>query len=81
MSLRVKEPFGCSDGRDGWYAFAEGDFVDDDHPAVKGREALFETVDDFTARTKQRPVTAVEQATAAPGERRHVSPKPESKGK
>ncbi len=40
------------------YAVHAGDVVPPSHPAVKGREQLFE------------PVSPVETATAAPGERR-----------
>lgn len=50
-----------------------GDLVDSDHAAYRYNKAAFVPVDDF-----------VEQATAAPGEKRNVAPKPakpESKAK
>lgn len=43
-------------------ALAAGDLVDPDHPIVKGREELFTPWDG--------PRFSVEQATAAPGEKR-----------
>lgn len=52
-----------------------GDLVDDNDPAVKGRERMFETVEANARRATDRaagkPVEGViEQATAAPGEKR-----------
>ena len=55
-----------------------GDLVEADDPAVKGREDKFETVEANAHRATDRragkPVEGViEQATAAPGEKRAVS--------
>lgn len=52
-----------------------GDLVDENDPCVKGRESLFETVEAnvhrATDRAAGKPVDGIiEQATAAPGERR-----------
>jgi hypothetical protein len=46
---------------------AAGDVFDAASPVVRGREALFEPVEGAVARSVE-----VEQATAAPGERRNV---------
>jgi hypothetical protein len=46
-----------------------GYLVEDGHPVLKGREHLFEDADTHVARRDKR----VEQATAAPGEKRAVS--------
>jgi hypothetical protein len=61
-----------------------GDLVDDGDPVIKGREHLFESVDAYVAARQPGAVlppgpAEVEQATAAPGERRSVRPvaKPE----
>ncbi len=54
-TVRAKESF-TADGR----IIAAGLFYDDADPIVKGREALFEPIE----------VVRVEQATAAPGEKR-----------
>lgn len=48
-----------------------GDVFDASDPVVKGREALFEPVDEWAARVQQGP--RIEQATAAPGEKRSVA--------
>lgn len=77
MSLiRCREPFSADvDGVP--RTVAAGALVDESDPIVKGREALFETVDDYAARTNR--VRPVEAATAEPGEKRSVEPKPERK--
>lgn len=46
-----------------------GDLVDKNDPVIKGREALFEDVETYVS---DRTPAPVEQATAAPGERRDV---------
>lgn len=45
-----------------------GALFQDSDPVIKGREGLFEDVDDYIERISNRP----EQATAAPGEKRSV---------
>ncbi|MFB6943192.1 hypothetical protein ACFWGL_17140 [Streptomyces sp. NPDC060286] len=47
-----------------------GQLVEDDDPIVTGREASFESVDAHLAARRPR----VEQATAAPGEPRDLTP-------
>lgn len=56
--LRATTSFATSDR-----TIRTGDLVDSTDPVVKGRESLFELVEVAAART-------VEQATAAPGEKR-----------
>ncbi|GLW32270.1 hypothetical protein [Actinoplanes regularis] len=76
MVLRVKESF--SYDRDGVpLVMRAGDLVPDDDPCVAGREVHFELVEDVASRTS---TSAVETATAAPGERRSVA-KPAAQGK
>lgn len=71
-TLRVKEPFAIDvDGAP--RVFTAGQLVDSTHPAVKGREHLFESLDVYMDRAKP------EQATAAPGEKRSLSKRAESK--
>lgn len=58
--------------------FCAGDLVDGDDPAVKGREELFQPVEDFVQQQTDRKQVGlrgrmVERATAEPGERRTVS--------
>jgi hypothetical protein len=56
-----------------------GDLVDDDDPAVKGREHYFEKVESTVQRATDRREGkdtgdgVIEQATKAPGEKRNVS--------
>jgi len=52
-----------------------GYLVEDGHPLLKGRGHLFEDADTHVARRNER----VEQATAAPGEKRAV-PRPGRRG-
>lgn len=72
--LRCKEPF--SYWADGYpHVIRAGDLVDSADAAVKGREASFEPVEVVAHRTAEPAAAAmlppvVEQATAAPGERR-----------
>lgn len=61
--------------------FCAGDLVDSEDPAVKGREQLFQPVEDFVQQRRDRPQIGlrgrvVERATAEPGERRNVNPLP-----
>ncbi|WP_327160550.1 hypothetical protein [Streptomyces zaomyceticus] len=51
------------------HMFKVGQLVDGDDPVIKGREALFEDVETYVS---DRSATRVEQATAAPGEKRSV---------
>lgn len=51
------------------HTFTAGQLVDESDPACKGREIHFEYVETHVADRKAR----VEQATAAPGERRSVT--------
>lgn len=67
--LRVKEPFSVDvDGSP--RVFTAGQLVDSTNPAVKGREHLFETIDEWMG--QQPGAGGVEQATAAPGEKRSL---------
>lgn len=52
--------------KDGSVRVSVGDLFDSSHPVVKGRESLFESVEDAAAR--KSPKSTVEKATAAPGE-------------
>lgn len=73
--LRVREAFsvlGDPNGR----VYTPGELVSADDPHVKGREHMFETVEDHVAtRAASSPTGAVETATAAPGQRRSRSKK------
>ena len=64
-----------------------GELLDSSHPIVQGREGLFEKVEDFVNSVgrktsvsrgdKPRPSEVLmERATAEPGEKRSVAPKP-----
>jgi hypothetical protein len=76
--LRVREAFAYMVGN---YpdVLRPGDVVASDHPAVKGREDKFESVDTNNARIRDPkaallPATGIiESATAAPGEKRSRS--------
>lgn len=59
-ALRVKAPFAR-----GTRVYTPGEIVSGDDPVVKGNESYFEDVDALVSRS-------VEQATAAPGEKRAV---------
>lgn len=67
--LRVTKAFSVLSDPDG-HVYTPGELVDADHAHVKGREDCFETVE---AHVQARSAN-VEQATAAPGEKRSVSP-------
>lgn len=47
-----------------------GELVDANDPVVQGRDQFFEPVDDYLSRRGTKAAPTVEQATAAPGERR-----------
>lgn len=63
--LRVVEPFSC-DVQGLPRVYSAGDLVHSTDPVVSGRERFFVTVEEFA----DRGAATVEQATAAPGERR-----------
>ena len=68
--LRCIEAFAFSDHKTGVERVVRpGDLVDQKDPLVKGREMWFESVDANVERVSDR---SVEQATAAPGEKRAV---------
>ncbi|HEY9495909.1 MAG TPA: hypothetical protein VIR15_13720 [Intrasporangium sp.] len=69
MTLRVKEAFSVDQG--GFHrVLRPGDLIDESDPVVTpGRRQFFEPVDVAVTREQDR----VEQATAAPGEKRSVS--------
>jgi len=67
--LRVKESFSVLNDPT-CRVYAAGDLVDSNDPVVRGREAHFETVEAVAAKR----AGIVEQATAAPGERRSLTP-------
>ena len=68
--LRVTKAFSVLSDPDG-HVYTPGELVDGDHPHVKGREDCFETVEAHV----QARSASVEQATAAPGEKRSVTTK------
>ncbi len=63
--LRVTKAFSVLSDPTG-HTYTPGELVDASHPHVKGRETNFETVEAHVSARSGR----VEQATAAPGERR-----------
>lgn len=63
--VRVRESFSCSIPGNPAFVAQVGQVLDTDHPAYRGRESLFEPVEKSAVR-----FSPVEQATAAPGERR-----------
>lgn len=66
--LRCTEAFAFSDHKTGVERVVRpGDLVDSKDPLVKGREQWFEGVETTVDRVSDR---SVEQATAAPGEKR-----------
>lgn len=69
-TLRVKEPFAVFSDQSRIYH--AGALVDSADPVVKGRESAFEPVD--AAATRRTTGASVETATAAPGEKRSVTP-------
>ncbi|RBO82073.1 hypothetical protein [Nocardia puris] len=69
MILRAREAFSYTDHHGVPRIVRPGDLVEDSDPGVKGREHLYEPVEVAAARSS----AVVEQATAAPGEKRAVS--------
>lgn len=69
--LSVKQAFAI-DEKGVTRIFHPGQLVDSDDPAVKGREVLFDTVEDVVGRrTGQVPASdVIEAATAEPGQKR-----------
>ena len=65
--LRCTDAFAYSEPNGVQRVLRPGDLVEDKDPCVKGREHLFEPVEANAHRSTER---AVEQATAAPGEKR-----------
>jgi hypothetical protein len=74
--VRVKDSFSAQDDKGNIYTYHKGDLLKGDEPVlkVKGWEGLFEPVED------QFRAPEVEQATAAPGEKRGASSKDEDEG-
>lgn len=69
--LRCTEGFAYTDRKTGApRVVRSGDLVDAKDPVVKGRESMFEPVEATVDRASDR---SVEQATAAPGEKRAAS--------
>lgn len=68
--LRSKEAFTAWSGG-APRVITVGQLVDDSDPIIKGREHLFETTEAHVAQQRERRAE-VEQATAAPGEKRSV---------
>ncbi len=73
--LRVRESF-LANWNGNPRVFTAGELVDSDDDITKGRGHLFEAVEVAAARVSS---PKVERATAAPGEKRSVSPKPAAK--
>jgi len=76
MTVCAKETFAFDAPNGAQVVVRRGQPYPDDHPYVKGREKLFETVEAVAARSTDVLATsgaaAVETATAAPGERRSI---------
>lgn len=72
MAVRVKEGCSFDTSAGAQVNLRRGQLFPDDHPYVKGRPSLFEPADDAAARSVGTN-TAVETATAAPGERRTIT--------
>jgi hypothetical protein len=72
--LRVTKAFSVLSDPNG-HVYTPGELVASDHPHVKGREDHFETVEAHVSARS----AGVEQATAAPGERRSVTKKTAAK--
>lgn len=74
--LRPSEAFACVDAQGVRRRFDPSMVVDVKHWAVKGREHLFEPVRDVDEAARSQATSfgprGVEQATAAPGEKRSV---------
>lgn len=74
MTQRCRDAFAIQT-KDGPLVYAAGRLVSDDDPILRTHRHLFEPVEMQVQRQEQAPrsVTAVETATAAPGEARQVS--------
>lgn len=75
-TLRVKESFSLMSDPSG-RVYCAGDLVDSSDPVTKKREHLFEPA--FDEADRRAKSGSVETATAAPGEKRSVSPAPAKK--
>lgn len=77
MTVCAKETFTYDAPNGAQVVIHRGKPLPDDHPAIKGREHLFEPADVAASRTAgaSGAAAAVETATAAPGERRSVARK------
>lgn len=53
---------------------AGGDLIDENDPVYKGHESYFEDVEGYVSAREEKKQTTVEQATAAPGEQRDLTP-------
>ncbi|UYL86860.1 hypothetical protein SEA_RAVENCO17_7 [Gordonia phage RavenCo17] len=75
--LRAREAFACSDSHGTPRVVRPGDLFDSTDPLVTGRENLFEPVEVATQRSEAVVAggSGIEAATAAPGEKRSVTPK------
>ena len=78
--LRCKEAFSY-DVKGVPVVVPEGALRPANHPDVKGRASLFETVEKVSERQGQSTAYAAERATAAPGERRVLTTSPGKPGK
>lgn len=74
MVWRVKEPFSF-DERGVPVTMRMGTLLEDDDPRIVGRERYLERAEDAASRSAP-PASAMETATAAPGERRSRSAPP-----
>jgi hypothetical protein len=71
MTVCAKETFTYDAPGGAQVVIHRGRPLPDDHPAIKGREHLFESTDAVAGRSSGAgAAAAVETATAAPGERR-----------
>ncbi len=79
MVYRVKEAFSFDDAQGVPNVLRVGTLLGENDPRVKGHEQFLEPADaaaertTVTSVTAERTSTAAETATAAPGERRHVT--------
>lgn len=72
MIYRIREPFAYNDSRGVPRIANVGDLIDENHDAyTPGRHALMEPIETVMSRAQSS-----ETATAAPGERRSVTPPP-----
>lgn len=73
-AFRARETFFVA-GKDGQRTIRGGSWVAADDPIVKTHRQLLEPLSEVMAAAAAAPPEVIEQATAAPGERRHVKPK------